>query len=290
MTPSIISVSSSAWEISSDSTTVLEWLRSYLTACTQYVSVGICCSITATMTMFGPQAAPVLYVHCPGRNIDQLLRKKIPPIWRRHTTVYRIDPDSLHCLASLIAGADAVTSWHIRNYLLLNPNKTEALIASFCQQVAKLDTSNWIALSSSIVLFSSKLRVLWVTLDDELTFDDQIFWILRAFNYHQRTLCHICPLGDQDTFDHQWVIEVLTHSLWSAMVCWSFDTVSLIINGFFKCWYSLFDHQGLLRCWCWPSLFDRQWFIAVLIQVFLPPMVYLGDDTVSLITNGVLNC
>ena len=69
-----------------------------------------------------------------------------------------IDPDSSHCLASLAAGADAVTGLRIRNDLLLNPRKTVALVSGTGQQVDKFDTLNGIAVSGSIVPFSSKLR------------------------------------------------------------------------------------------------------------------------------------
>ena len=41
---------------------------------------------------FGPRAAPVLHVHCPCQNIDQLLQNKLPPVRRRHVTVHRHQP------------------------------------------------------------------------------------------------------------------------------------------------------------------------------------------------------
>ena len=44
-------------------------------------------------------------------------------------------------MENLSACADAVTAWYIRNDLLLNPNKTEALDAGMRQQFAKFDTS-----------------------------------------------------------------------------------------------------------------------------------------------------
>ena len=44
-------------------------------------------------------------------------------------------------LTSLSACADAITSWHLENDLLLNPNKTEAIITRIRQQIAKLKNS-----------------------------------------------------------------------------------------------------------------------------------------------------
>ena len=40
-----------------------------------------------------------------------------------------IDTSFRMCLSQLIVCADVVTGWFIRNNLLLNPNKTEAIIA-----------------------------------------------------------------------------------------------------------------------------------------------------------------
>ena len=110
-----------------------------------------------------------------------------------------IDPDSLHCLVSLTSYADAVIGWYIKNDLLLNPRKTEALVAGPRQQVAKLNTSNGVGVFGSILPFSSKQRVLGMTLDELLTFDDHISGIVRACNYHLRALQHIRLLVAQDT-------------------------------------------------------------------------------------------
>ena len=122
---------------------------------------------------FDPWAAPVLYVHCPGQNIDQHQ-------FADDTQLYTvIDSASPHCFTSLTACVDAVTDWHIWNDLLLNSSKTEALVAGIRHQVAKLNTSTVIAVFGSIVPFPSKLRALGATLDEELTFDD-ISGIVRA--------------------------------------------------------------------------------------------------------------
>ena len=121
-------------------------------------------------------------------------------LFANNTQLYTgIDPDSPHCLASLASCADAVTGWHIRNDLLLNPSKTKALVASTRQQVAKLDTSNGIAMFSSIMPFSSKQRVFVVTLNEKLTLNDHISEIVRACNYHLCILRDICPFVDQYT-------------------------------------------------------------------------------------------
>ena len=101
----------------------------------------------------------------------------------------------------------------------LNLSKIEVIIAGTSQHLAKLDTSNGIAMSGSIVPFSSKLRVLGVTLDEKLTFDVHISGIVRACNYHLRALRHIRPLVDQDT----------ANTIASSLVCARLDYCNAIL-------------------------------------------------------------
>ena len=96
------------------------------------------------------------------------------------------------------ACADAVTTWHIQNDLLLNPTKTEALVTETCQQVTKIDQSAGIMVTGASVSFVNKIRVLGVTIDSELSFDDHITSVVRACNFHIRAMCHIRHLLNQD--------------------------------------------------------------------------------------------
>ena len=97
-------------------------------------------------------------------------------------------------LASLSACADALVSWHLENDLLLNPNKTKAIITGTRQQIAKFNRSAGVAVASSNVAFVDKLRVLGVTLDSQRTFEDHISGVVRACNFHVRGLRHNRPL------------------------------------------------------------------------------------------------
>ena len=100
-------------------------------------------------------------------------------------------------LASLSACADAITSWHLENDLLLNPSKTAAIITGTRQQIAKFDRSAGVA--GTIVPFVDKLRVLGVTLDSQLTFEDHISGVVRDCNFHMRALRYIRPLITKET-------------------------------------------------------------------------------------------
>ena len=94
--------------------------------------------------------------------------------------------------------ADAVTTWHIQNDLLLNPTKTEALVTGTRQHVTKIDQSASIMVTGAIVSFVNKILVLGVTIDSELSFDYHITCVVRACNFHIRAMRHIRRLLNQD--------------------------------------------------------------------------------------------
>ena len=95
-----------------------------------------------------------------------------------------IDTTSPTGLATHSACADAVTRWHIRNYRLLNPTETEAIVTGTRQQIAKLEQSDEVTNCGAAVLSGSILRVLRVTLISELTFDEHVTVLVRACNFH----------------------------------------------------------------------------------------------------------
>ena len=75
---------------------VLEWLRSYLAGRTECVywrpMFHRSSDDIGRSSRFGPRAAPVRHVHCPSRNIDQLLRNKLSTVRRGHTTIHHYRP------------------------------------------------------------------------------------------------------------------------------------------------------------------------------------------------------
>ena len=111
-----------------------------------------------------------------------------------------IDLLSNNDITNLYNCAIVVTKWHLENSMLLNPSKTEALVTGSRQQVAKFDnTSTVIQFADTVVQCSKTVRVLGVTVDNFLTFDNHITNIVQSCNYHIRSLRHIRRLIDQDT-------------------------------------------------------------------------------------------
>ena len=74
--------------------------------------------------------------------------------------------------------------------------ETEALVTGTRQQVAKFDQSSGITISNTTVQYSSK--ILRVLIDSELSVDDNVTCVVRACNYHIRSLRHIRHLLNKD--------------------------------------------------------------------------------------------
>ena len=114
------------------------------------------------------------------------------------TQLYTAVSDTPGSIENLSACADAVAGWHIRKKILLNATKTEALVTGTRQQVAKCDQSSGITISNTTVQYSSKIRVLGVIIDSELSFDGHVTSVVRACNYYIRSLRHIRHLLNKD--------------------------------------------------------------------------------------------
>jgi len=84
--------------------------------------------------------------------------------------------------------------------MLLNPNKTEALLFGTSAQRKKIDTSAGIDVNGANVEFIQFVKQLeGVTLDEDLTLDRHVTEIIRYCSYHTRALRHIRPLIDLPT-------------------------------------------------------------------------------------------
>jgi len=87
----------------------------------------------------------------------------------------------------------------LENGMLLNPNKTEAVLFGTRAQRKKIDTSAGIDVTGANVAFSPSVKLLGVTLDEDLTLDRHVTEIIRGCSYHTRALRHIRPLIDLPT-------------------------------------------------------------------------------------------
>ena len=91
-------------------------------------------------------------------------------------------------LSPLVRCSDAVSLWLHQNALLLNPSKTEAVLFLTRQQLVGVDFSHTIKVVSADIQFSEAVKLLGITLDTSLSFDQHVTNVVRAFNFHLRSL------------------------------------------------------------------------------------------------------
>ncbi len=185
---------------------VCDWLRSYLTGRSSYVSLSQSRSATVDCTTGVPQGSvlgPLLFTifTTPVGHLITSFGISYHQ-YADDTQLYTsIDPASDSDISKLSQCASAVTRWHLENGLLLNPAKTEAVVTGTRQQIAKLDKSVGVLVAGTTIECSTCVRILGVTIDRYLTFHEHISNIVRSCscNYHIRSLRHIRHLIDTET-------------------------------------------------------------------------------------------
>src|SRR6266536_3592721 len=110
------------------------------------------------------------------------------------TQIYTaIHPNTLQSFETIMHCVDLVVRWFLENGLLINPDKTDAIVLGSRQQISKLDLSSGLLVAGTQVSFGSKLKVLGVSLDPTLSMDAHVSEVVRGCNYHIRALRHIRP-------------------------------------------------------------------------------------------------
>lgn len=89
------------------------------------------------------------------------------------------------------------------------------------QHVTKFYKSSGLAVSDVVIPFVAKPKVLGVTLDSHLSFDDHITGVVRACNYHLRALHHIRHLIDREA----------ANTMACSIVCSRLDYCNSVLYG-----------------------------------------------------------
>jgi len=159
---------------------VIDWLESYLTSCW---SSAVYCR-TGLPQFLGLLGRQVLCVYHTCHSSHLYMQRVMSPICRWHTVVYIHWPTM-----TLTTCADAVTRWHLDNNLLLNPQRTEALLTGTRQQVVKFENSS--SFANTVVPCSKSVRVLGVTIDSQFDFWQTCTNVVQSCNYHIPG-CFVC--------------------------------------------------------------------------------------------------
>jgi len=80
-----------------------------------------------------------------------------------------------------------VSEWFQQNALVLNPDKTEAVIFGTGQRLSTIDGTHSITVAGSSVHFSDAVKLFGVTLDQTLSFDQHVSNVVRSCKYQCTT-------------------------------------------------------------------------------------------------------
>ena len=100
---------------------------------------------------------------------------------------------SANAIAQLQNCVTALHQWISENGLALNPDKSEAVLFSSSHCAKGLSVISTIDAAGSTVALFRKIKLLGVTLDGNLNFNDQVKNVCRALFFHIRALRHIRP-------------------------------------------------------------------------------------------------
>jgi len=94
-------------------------------------------------------------------------------------------------LSILAACTTDVKQWYMQNGLQMNPDKFEALFMGTATQLSAVSSLMSVSVADVDLPVADSMRVLGVTLDRRLTFDNHASAVARSCNYHARALRHI---------------------------------------------------------------------------------------------------
>ena len=99
----------------------------------------------------------------------------------------------LSILAACIQAASTtdVKPWYMQNGLQLNPDKSEALFMGTATQLRAVSSLKSVSVADVDLPVADSMRVLGITLDRRLTFDNHTSAVARSCNYHARAIRHI---------------------------------------------------------------------------------------------------
>lgn len=175
----------------------LQWVESYLSQRSQYVMVGGERSSTKSLDVGVPQGSVL------GPFLFSVYVSPIASVISSFGVHFHQYADDTQLYTAVKSGSDsesirrleecsqAVRDWFLENGMLLNPDKSEVLLAGTRVQTQKFSQGSGLAVAGSDIKFSVKLKSLGVTLDQSLSLDDHVRNVVKASNFHIRALRHI---------------------------------------------------------------------------------------------------
>ena len=175
---------------------VLKWVESYLTNRSQFVKIGGSASQDTFLSAGVPQGSvlgPLLFC-----SYVSSLQTVVPDGILFHQYA---DDTQLYCSVStnnfladvgaLQNCTDVIEYWFLTNEMLLNADKSDALLVSTSQQANKLQPDARVMVAGTSVALSDSVRSLGVVIDKHLSMEKHINSVLRSCCFHIKALRHI---------------------------------------------------------------------------------------------------
>ena len=99
--------------------------------------------------------------------------------------------DSAHGLDVLKACSTAVREWYLTNNLLLNADKSQAIVLGTANQLRSASTIDSVEVAGTVLSVETTLKSLGVTFDQRLTFNDHVTAVSKSCNYHTQAIRHV---------------------------------------------------------------------------------------------------
>lgn len=174
---------------------VHSWLSSYLSGRSHFVKVDSGVSDTVSVTCGVPQGSvlgPLLfttYISPIQRVIESFDINHVA--YADDLTLYvNLLGDTKSILSLVCECTKAVSNWFMLNDLLLNSDKSEAVFIGTRLQVNKM-CNEVVTVADSVINPAAHLKLLGVTIDSTLTFNDHVADVCRSAFYHVKALKHI---------------------------------------------------------------------------------------------------
>lgn len=175
-----------------------DWISSYLADRTQFIHVGSESSAITNCSCGVPQGSvlgPLLFVAytSPIAFITTkfgVLHNQYADDTQLYVALSKKDPnDTAKNLRNCLS---AVHTWFSQNGLVINPEKSEAMLLSTAQlaRAASLPLTD-VNVAGCVVPFTDTVKILGVTIDRHLTFDTHVQNVCKSAYYHIRAMKHI---------------------------------------------------------------------------------------------------